>query len=225
MKLYIYKSPRLSDCYLVSYSLPKAGAFRNIFFSYRKYKKIPPPKKAVWSQTIWIHDAFGLPYFLAKRFVVWKRGWIFRQADFVERRPPRRQCNCTGAEKILQTEVIEKFAKKFTLGKVFASSTEIENFIKVWGLKRPRAQALAAGTIFEIIVTDKFTAEDRKIFKIFFAGNMMLENFRLAQKFIRKFSRRQFFKTLGRKFRFRLRLCKVARQITQTLLGNSLRRK
>ena len=71
--------------------------------------------------------------------------------------------NFIGAEKILQNEVIKKLDKKFTLGKVFASNTEIENFIKVLGMKRPRVQALAACTIFEIIAVDKLTADDKKI--------------------------------------------------------------
>lgn len=79
--------------------------------------------------------------------------------------------NFIGAEKILQTEVIEKLGKKFSLGKVFASNTEIENFIKVWGMKRPRVQALAAGTIFEIISEQELSADDKKIlYEKFYCG-------------------------------------------------------
>lgn len=34
--------------------------------------------------------------------------------------------------------------------KVFASVTEVDNFVNIWGMKRPRVQALAAGTIYAI---------------------------------------------------------------------------
>lgn len=68
------------------------------------------------------------------------------------------------AEKILQEEVadvLEKICgKKFTLGKIFASGTEVENFVVNWGMKRPRVQALAAGTVFEIS-TDNLTEDDK----------------------------------------------------------------
>ena len=68
--------------------------------------------------------------------------------------------NFISAEKILHTEIIEKLGAKFSLGEVFASGTEIENFVNVWGMKRPRVQALAAGSVFEIIANREF---DKKI--------------------------------------------------------------
>ena len=68
--------------------------------------------------------------------------------------------NFISAEKILQTEVIEKLGANFSLGEIFASGTEIENFVNVWGMKRPRVQALAAGSVFEIIANREF---DKKI--------------------------------------------------------------
>ena len=70
--------------------------------------------------------------------------------------------NFIGAEKILQTEVIDKLGKNFKLGKVFASSTEIENFVGVWGMKRPRVMALAAGNVFEL-ETKNLTDADKKL--------------------------------------------------------------
>ena len=78
------------------------------------------------------------------------------------------------AEKILQEEVadvLEKICgKKFTLGKVFASNTEVENFVAHWGMKRPRVQALAAGTVFELS-TDNLTEDNKvKIGAKFFDG-------------------------------------------------------
>ena len=59
------------------------------------------------------------------------------------------------AEKVLQEEVVNVINKlcgtKFILGKIFASSVEIENFVVNWGMKRPRVMALAAGTVFELL--------------------------------------------------------------------------
>ena len=59
------------------------------------------------------------------------------------------------AEKVLQEEVVNVLnnlcGTKFTLGKIFASSVEVENFVVTWGMKRPRVMALAAGTVFELL--------------------------------------------------------------------------
>lgn len=52
--------------------------------------------------------------------------------------------------------------KNFKLGKIFASNVEIENFVTIWGMKRPRVQALSAGTIFAVIAQNVTTA-DKKI--------------------------------------------------------------
>ena len=41
------------------------------------------------------------------------------------------------AEKVLQSEVIEKLGAHFSLRKVFASSVEVENFVTIWEMKRP----------------------------------------------------------------------------------------
>lgn len=48
----------------------------------------------------------------------------------------------------------------FHLGKVFASGAEIENYVGVWGMKRPREQALAAGTVFALGKDGDWTEQD-----------------------------------------------------------------
>ena len=68
--------------------------------------------------------------------------------------------NFISAEKVLQAEVIDKLGANFTLGKVFAAGVEVENFVMKWGMKRPRVQALAAGTVFEI-ETENLTDADK----------------------------------------------------------------
>lgn len=74
------------------------------------------------------------------------------------------------AEKVLQTEVIDKLGNKFSLGKVFASSIEIENFVVPWGMKRPRVMALAAGTVFELKVFDRTDDNKKILMEKIFAG-------------------------------------------------------
>lgn len=70
--------------------------------------------------------------------------------------------NFISAEKVLTDEVIKKLGANFALGKVFSLSTEIENFVGVWGMKSPRVMALAAGTVFEL-ETKNLTDADKKI--------------------------------------------------------------
>ncbi len=48
----------------------------------------------------------------------------------------------------------------FHLGKVFAAGAEIENYVGVWGMKRPREQALAAGTVFSLVKDGDWTEQD-----------------------------------------------------------------
>lgn len=48
----------------------------------------------------------------------------------------------------------------FSLGKVFAAGAEIENYVGVWGMKRPREQALAAGTVFSVGKDGDWTEQD-----------------------------------------------------------------
>lgn len=71
--------------------------------------------------------------------------------------------NFVSAEKILQAEVIAKLGKNFELGKIYAAGVEVENFVNTWGMKRPRVQSLAAGSIFEIVPAKNLSAEDKKI--------------------------------------------------------------
>lgn len=80
------------------------------------------------------------------------------------------------AEKILQTEIVDKLGEKFSLGKVFASAVEVENFVVPWGMKRPRVMALAAGTVFELNART-LTGDDKKFLaeKIFAGFGMRTE--------------------------------------------------
>ncbi|MBQ3452126.1 MAG: hypothetical protein IJG32_07660 [Selenomonadaceae bacterium] len=66
------------------------------------------------------------------------------------------------AEKILAEEIVGKLGGKFSLGKVFASGVEVENFVVPWGMKRPRVSALAAGTVFELKLSAPLTDDDKK---------------------------------------------------------------
>ena len=72
------------------------------------------------------------------------------------------------AEKILQIEIVDELNKIFcenifTLGKIFASAVEVENFVTHWSMKRPRTMALAAGTVFELNFEKNLSAEEFKI--------------------------------------------------------------
>lgn len=72
-----------------------------------------------------------------------------------------------GAKNILTAEVSEVLneicgRKIFSIGKIFSAGIEVENFVVTWGMKRPRVQALAAGTIFEL-VAENLTDDDLKI--------------------------------------------------------------
>ena len=58
--------------------------------------------------------------------------------------------NFLSAKKILEAEVVDKLGEKFSLGKVFASAVEVENFVVPWSIKRPRVTALAVGSVFEL---------------------------------------------------------------------------
>ncbi|MBR6888137.1 MAG: hypothetical protein IKN16_06790 [Selenomonadaceae bacterium] len=75
------------------------------------------------------------------------------------------------AEKILGEEIVGKLGEKFSLGKVFASGVEVENFVVPWGMKRPRVSALAAGTVFELKTAAPLTDDERKLLRLkMFAG-------------------------------------------------------
>lgn len=74
---------------------------------------------------------------------------------------PLADCFLT-AKEILEAEVVSKLGEKFSLGKVFASCVEIENFVVPWLMKRPRVLALAAGSVFEVNAPN-LTDDDKKI--------------------------------------------------------------
>ena len=50
----------------------------------------------------------------------------------------------------------------FRVENVFSASAEIENYVAVWGMKRPRQQALAAGSVFALVRDGEWTQEDFK---------------------------------------------------------------
>ncbi len=63
--------------------------------------------------------------------------------------------NFLGAADILKTEVVDALntacgSEIFSIGEIFSASVEVENFVVTWTMKRPRVQALAAGTVFEL---------------------------------------------------------------------------
>ena len=48
----------------------------------------------------------------------------------------------------------------FSVQNVFAAETEIENYVGVWGMKRPRERALAAGSVFALVKDTAWTEAD-----------------------------------------------------------------
>lgn len=62
-------------------------------------------------------------------------------------------------------------SQDFALGKVYASPQEVENFVGIWGMRRPRQFGLSAGSIFEVIKNKPWTEQDMKVLnKIQYAG-------------------------------------------------------
>lgn len=78
--------------------------------------------------------------------------------------------NFIGAEKVLTDEVIKTLGENFSLGKVFAAGVEIENFVKIWGMKSPRVMALAAGTVFEINAENLTDADKNNLAEKIYSG-------------------------------------------------------
>lgn len=48
----------------------------------------------------------------------------------------------------------------FSLGKIFSSQEEVENFVGIWRMRRPRQYGLSAGTIFELCKEGSWKKED-----------------------------------------------------------------
>ena len=69
------------------------------------------------------------------------------------------------AEEILSREVVDKLGEKFSLGKVFAAGVEVENFVVPWSMKRPRVSALAAGTVFELKLSEPLTDDEKNFLR------------------------------------------------------------
>lgn len=49
---------------------------------------------------------------------------------------------------------------EFSISHVHAAAAEIDNYVGVWGMKRPRETALAAGTVFALVKNGEWTARD-----------------------------------------------------------------
>ncbi len=69
------------------------------------------------------------------------------------------------APDILQAYVVNVLNKQagrsvFSLGTVVAGSEEIENFVGIWNLRRPRQQALQAGSVFSLRRSGEWTPAD-----------------------------------------------------------------
>jgi len=69
------------------------------------------------------------------------------------------------AADILKAEVVDALNKScgkeiFTAGKIFSAGVEVENFVVTWRMKRPRVQALAAGTVFELKADETLSQKD-----------------------------------------------------------------
>ena len=61
--------------------------------------------------------------------------------------------------------------KPFSLGKVFAGKTEVDNFVGVWNMWRSRDYALAAGSVFEVKRNGKWSNNELlKLKEIMFKG-------------------------------------------------------
>ena len=64
------------------------------------------------------------------------------------------------AQKVLE-DMFGRFIPSVEVDKAFASMVSIDNFVNIWGMKRPRVQALAGGTVF-ILKKDQWSTEDIK---------------------------------------------------------------
>ncbi|MBQ9486601.1 MAG: hypothetical protein IJU91_02215 [Selenomonadaceae bacterium] len=75
------------------------------------------------------------------------------------------QDNFLSAADILKAEVVDALNKScgkeiFTAGEIFSAGVEVENFVVTWTMKRPRVQALAAGTVFELKAAETLSQKD-----------------------------------------------------------------
>ena len=73
--------------------------------------------------------------------------------------------NFLSAADILKAEVVDALNEScgkeiFTAGEIFSAGVEVENFVVTWTMKRPRVQALAAGTVFELKAAEKLNKKD-----------------------------------------------------------------
>ena len=59
-------------------------------------------------------------------------------------------------------DAVQTAAQGDVENKVFADFTEVDNFVGVWGMKRPRAVALAAGSVFAVQKKCAWTQSDKE---------------------------------------------------------------
>ena len=59
-------------------------------------------------------------------------------------------------------DAVQTAAQGDVENKVFADFTEVDNFVGVWGMKRPRAVALAAGSVFAVEKESAWTENDKE---------------------------------------------------------------
>lgn len=67
-------------------------------------------------------------------------------------------------------EMLGNILGEIKIGKVFANVVAIDNFVNIWGMRRPRVHALGAGTVFEL-EKSTWTPEDiQKLEKTIYCG-------------------------------------------------------
>lgn len=72
------------------------------------------------------------------------------------------------AQDVIQRNIIDRLneatgTEDFSVGKVFSMSQDIESFVGVWGMRRPRQRALAAGSVFELQKATPWSADDSRL--------------------------------------------------------------
>ena len=73
--------------------------------------------------------------------------------------------DCKGSARRNLEAVVDRLnggsaAGNFKLGRVFAENAEIDNFVGIWNMRRPRESALAAGSVFELLHDGEWTEQE-----------------------------------------------------------------
>ena len=80
------------------------------------------------------------------------------------------------AEKVLTKEVAQRLnemtgSPDFSVGQVFGAAQSIENFVRIWGMRRPYRKALAAGTVFALHKEGPWQDKDKQaLFQLMYGG-------------------------------------------------------